>query len=206
MRRLFTLVALVALSLSATAFSQQRIEGTALGTFVSLSGTNRVDADVAFDLGSGAGGGVALGVDFGKLDVELSAFFLRGQGELQYQGTRGVSLGHVDLIPIMVVASFHPLSGQGFDPWIGVGGAYVIGQNLRSSDLDDAGIGPVDVQSKAAFVGNVGVAFQLSPSVAFVLDGRYIPLKLDTAPKSGGSSFELELNPLLISAGFRAKF
>jgi len=206
MRRLFALAALVTVSLSATAFAQQRIEGTAFGSFVSLSGTNRVDNDVAFDFGSGVGGGVALGVAFGKLDVEMSAFFLRGEGELQYQGQRGVGLRHVDLIPIMLVASFHPLAGQTFDPWIGVGGAYVIGQNLHSDDLDATGIGVIDVESKLAFVANVGVAFQLGPSVAFVLDGRYIPLKLDTAPKTGGSSLELELNPLVISGGFRVRF
>jgi len=206
MRRLLALVALAALCLSASAYAQARVEMTALGTFVSLSGTNRVDTDVAFDIHNGAGGGLFLGASFGPLTVEAGAFFLRAQGNIQYQNTTGIDLDNIDLIPIMLVARFHPLAGQFVDPYIGVGGAYVIGQNLHSNDLDVSGVGVIDVESKAAFVGNIGLGIKIANSVYFVVDGRYMPLKLDTKPKAGGSTFELTLNPLLVSGGFRVKF
>lgn len=207
MRRLLALVPLVALSLSASlAEAQTKLEVTALGTFVSLSGTNRVDPDVAFDLENGAGGGLLLGTSFGKLKVEAGAFFLRAGGSIRFQGVTGIDLDRVDMIPVMVVARFHPTSGQVFDPWIGVGGAYVFGQNLHSADLDSAGFGVIDVESKATIVGNAGIGFKVADSVTIVLDARYMPLKLDTAPKTGGTTFELKMNPFLISGGFRYRF
>lgn len=206
MRRLLALAPLVALSLAALPAQAQKIEATALGTFFMQNGTNRVDADVAFDFSNGGGGGLLVGVNLGKLGVEAGAFFLRTSGSIQFQGSTGVGLDKVDLIPLMLVARFHPLSEGSFDPWVGAGGAYVIGQNLHSADLDAAGFGVIDVESKAAFVLNAGVGFKIAKNVTAVVDGRYMPLKLDTTPMAGGTTFELKMDPLLVSAGVRLSF
>ncbi len=201
-----SLLALAALGLSTPAAAQFPSEISFLGTLPTTKDDTEVNLATSLKFDSGRGGGVALGGRFGFVGVELSAFYLRFDGMTRVNGTDVLDLGALDLVPISVVASFHPLKESIVDPWIGVGGAYVIGRDLMSDDLDTAGIGDVELKSKAALVANIGVAVKFSSKVAIVVDGRYIPLEMDSTPVNGGVTQKLELNPLLLSAGLRVSF
>jgi hypothetical protein len=75
-----------------------------------------------------------------------------------------------------------------------VGGAYVIGRDLVSDDLVTAGIGDVELKSKASSRRERGCGREVLSKVAIVVDGRYIPLEMDSTPVNGGVTQKLELN------------
>ena len=196
MRRLALLVTLLfALPLAAQ---------TEAGIIVGHSDSGATDAGgTALSFHHGRGVGATLDHRFAeRASVELAAMWLRSDGTL---GTEGASAGFgtLKLLPISATARWHfAPRGEHLDPYVGAGAAYVKASDLTSGDLDALGIGRVAVESKACWLANAGVAYDLR-SVSVVVDGKYF----DYRPQSGSPPDRIRLNlkPVVISAGLRFK-
>ncbi len=177
------------------------------GSGVLMNGTTTVDSangvDVKFDSGWGVGG--TLGYGFTNLlEGEVSVFNLWSKGALDVYGQKAIDLGSLEMRPVSLLLKIHPLHPGFLDVWAGVGGAWVWMGNLSSDDLTASGIGAITVKSKGAFEAALGVDLTLLGLLSFGVDGRYLPLKVDSYGASG-STQTLKLNPVILSAGFRLK-
>ncbi|HEV8267857.1 MAG TPA: OmpW family outer membrane protein [Thermoanaerobaculia bacterium] len=202
------IVPLLVLLVSTSAWADgHTIEVTGWGSYVTHTGdVDTGGSPLTIDFDSGGGAGLSIDCRFHRLlTFEVAAFFLRTRGELDFGGVKAGDLGYLDMVPLQALIQIHPAGDGPVDPYFGVGGAYVIFQNLHNVDLDRAGIGVVSIDNRFALVANAGLAFRITPHVSIALDGRYMPLKADSTSAAGGSQ-ELKLNPLVASAGFRVKF
>lgn len=198
-------LALVATPLAA---ADRKCELSAWGSYVSITKTTAVDDafGVGIDFDRGAGFGVATASRVaGPIAVEVGASFLRSRGAITVQGQHAVDLGTLDMVPIHVAVQLHPLSGT-FDPYVGVGGAYVIFQNFHSRDLDSAGIGVVSIDNKVALRVSAGLAFFASERFGFAADVTYLPLRPTSTGVASGQELELKLDPIVASVGIKLKF
>jgi hypothetical protein len=150
------------------------------------SSTDASGTTLAFGRGRGFGASVSFA------NFELAAMSLRYDGALRLDGG-AASLGSLRLVPITLTRQWH-LGAV----YVGAGAAYVKARGLSSADLDAAGIGPIDVESKACWLANAGVVYG-----RFFVDGKY----LDYRPQSSaaGNRVRLELKPVIISFGLRFK-
>ena len=172
---------------------------TELGVHVARAQAHSTDADgttLAFDRGRGFGASVehASGE---HVSYELAATWLRYDGRARLDPSASAGLGSLKLLPISATARWHfAPRGERLDPYVGAGAAYVFAKDLASSDLDALGIGRVDVESKACWLANAGVALG-----RFFLDGKYYRDRPNGSPPDG--RVRLNLKPVVISAGFR---
>lgn len=209
MRSLKTALALslVLVALPLAAGDERKCELSAWGSYVSVKETAVDDAfGVAIEFDHGAGFGIAGASRVaGPVAVEIGASFLRNAGAITVQGQAGIDLGTLDMVPIHVAVQLHPLKGS-FDPYLGVGGAYVIFQNLHSRDMDAAGIGVVTLKNKVAFRANAGFAFFASERFGIAADVAYMPLKPESEGVASGQTLDLKLDPIVVSAGIKLRF
>jgi outer membrane protein W len=195
MRRLALLLAL----LLALVFALPLAAQTELGVHVARASARSTDADgttLAFDRGRGFGASVEH-VAGEHVSYELAATWLRYDGTLRLDPTTSADLGSLKLLPISATARWHfAPRGERVDPYVGAGAAYVLAKDLSSSDLDALGIGRVDVESKACWLANAGVAVG-----RFFIDGKYFSYR----PRSGEGAGRVRLNlrPVVISVGIR---
>ena len=195
MRRLAPLLALaVALPLAAQTDAGVHVAGARAGSTVDPSGTT-----LAFDRGRGFGASLERGA--GALSFELAATWLRYDGALRAGGA-SADAGTLKLVPFTATARWHFAPREGIDPYVGAGAAYVKAGALSSAALDALGIGRVEVESKACWLADAGVAFHLR-GFALVVDGKY----LDDRPESGPADARVRLNlkPVVLSVGLRFK-
>jgi outer membrane protein W len=189
MRRLMLLLTLAAaLPLAAQTEVGVHVAAARAGSTVDASGTT-----IAFDRGRGAGASVAFG---GDVTLELAATWLRYDGALRANGA-SASAGSLRLLPITATAQWH--FGN---VYAGGGLAYVVAHDLSGSDLDALGIGNVDVESKACWLANAGIAFRLR-KLTLVVDGKYLNYRPESGPAD--ARVRLNLKPVVISAGLRLK-
>ena len=189
MRRLVVVLAfVVALPLAAQ---------TEVGLIIGHTDSNATDIDgTRLDFHRGRAFGAAIERRAENASIELAAMSLRADGTLRTEGA-SADAGRLKLFPISVTARWHfAPPGERLDPYVGAGAAYVKASALTSSDLDALGIGRVDVQSKACWLANAGVALG-----RFFLDGKYYSDRPNGGPPDG--RIRLNLKPVVISAGFR---
>ena len=194
---------MVALPLAA-----QRNDFGVWASYTELRGTNNTDVagtGVTFDKAVGFGGGWThwWGTYFA---TDIAATATRNAGHLNVIGARVGELGRFEMIPVTALAQFHFLGHGKIDPYAGAGGAYVFAHSLHSSDLTSLGIGDVNFKNKVAFCANAGVNLDVGHSLALVLDGKYIPVSLNSRGSVSGVSEKLKVNPLMLSAGVRFRF
>jgi outer membrane protein W len=187
-RTIFSLALLTALPLAAQ---------TEVGIIVGHVDSNVTDIDgTSLDFHHGRAFGAAIERRAENASIELAAMALRADGTLRTEGA-SADAGTLKLFPISVTARWHfAPRGERLDPYVGAGAAYVKASALTSSDLDALGIGGVDVQSKACWLANAGVALGW-----FFLDGKYLSYRPNGGPPDG--RVRLNLKPVVISAGFR---
>jgi len=202
-------LALLLASQSATA-QHRKVELTLWGSWVHPSQTQTFDEEsgTTIDFDNGGGAGVTVNVhDHDLISVEVGGFWWRTVGGIGYQGQRILDLGALDRYPVLLEAQFHPLGSSGpVDPYLGAGGAWVFFSKLRSGDLDQAGIGSIDVKSKLGFLGNVGVAVRVTDTFSLVADGRYLVVKPTGTASGTGVENEIKANTIAISGGARLRF
>lgn len=137
---------------------------------------------------------------------EVSVFSLRSDAALLLDGGAPLDLGKLELMPVMVGAQYHILGQSRFDPYIGAGGAYVMAENLFSADLESVSLGTLELENKLTYYLNAGIGIQLTRGLAIVADGRYIAYETASESTVTGVSQDLELNPMVLSAGLRLRF
>jgi outer membrane protein W len=191
---------------SGSAFAEAgKFSIAARGSFVSMNGSTTVDENfgVKIDFASGWGAGLGVGYAFtDRIEVEGSVSYLKSKGELDVYSTKAVDLGKLEMIPTTAMLKFHLLCPGPVDLWLGAGGGWVWISDLDSSELQSSDLGRITVKSKGAFVAGLGADFRIAPNFWLGLDGRYLPLKVDSNGTSGTNQ-ELKLNPVVISANFR---
>ncbi len=206
MRKTSAWAGLLLLLCAAPAVAQSRgLSFAAWGSYT--TGTSTTTVDEAFgekaDFESAWGAGLGVGYGFaGFLEADVTASFLRTRGRLDLLGSEAVNLGYLRMVPISVLLRFHPAKSGAVDPWIGVGGAWVMFNRLDTDDLTAAVGGPVEVKDRAAFVVDGGLAFRLAPGFCFFVGGSYMPLRPVSRGPSG-SELTLKLDPVTASTGFR---
>jgi outer membrane protein len=118
--------------------------------------------------------------------------------------TQGASLGTFKFLPPTLVAQYHFLPGQAFDPYVGAGINYTW---ITSVHLGVAGV-PLDLK-KSSFGAalNVGGDFKIDKAWFVNADVKYInPLQSDVLLPDGSKLTTAKLNPLLYSLGVGYRF
>jgi outer membrane protein W len=139
------------------------------------------------------------------LSTELGAMALRSDdGGISIDGQRLLSTGELKLIPITAAVQWHFNRHARFDPYVGAGVAYVLTDDLQSSELDAVDIGTVEIDDGIGWVVGAGGTFALSSRFGVAVDAKYIRFRPDSGPP--GDSIPLDLDPLVISAGIRLRW
>jgi outer membrane protein W len=120
--------------------------------------------------------------------------------------------GTVRTTPLALIVQWHFLGVHAIDPYVGVGAAWVFASDasLYPFVLDGTNVSGVDVEDRIAFVADAGVRFKLFGPVGFLIDARYMPVKLDATVLHGNGDPPLELNlradQFLVGLGFSVRF
>ncbi len=109
------------------------------------------------------------------------------------------SLGAVNHLPPTLLFQFHPVTRGTVRPYIGGGGNATFFYN-KSGPLVD-----FDLSTSLGLAGQVGFDFILTSRAVFNLDAKYISISTDV-DQGGTTAFNLDINPLVIGAGFGYRF
>ena len=208
MKSLAIAIALIFVVSAAPLSAQDRsLEIAVWGSSVQMQGSNSFEDGFETELESGTGLGLTTGIFVtNRLSVEAGVFVLSSDAALDFDGVDQLSLGSIDLVPITLGAQFHFLGQSRFDPSIGGGVAYVMAEDLESADLTGVGLGAIELDDEVTLYVNGGLGFQFTPSIGVALDARYIPYKPVSASSVTGAEEDLDLSPLILSAGIRFRF
>jgi outer membrane protein W len=140
------------------------------------------------------------------LSTELAATALESErGRISAGGVPLLDVGELKLTPITLALQFHLAPSSRFDVYAGGGAAYVLTDDLSSSDLDLAGIGTVRVDDGVTWMANAGATIGLGERWGIGVDAKYIAFRPDSAA-DGGEPTRLDLKPLVVSAGVRIRW
>lgn len=182
---------------------------------VDLSGDPAVE-DLRFDnVDFDSEGGFGLSVNFflgNRFSVQLAAY--RFDPEAAFTAADPLvavgGLGELEVIPLTAVLQIHLLPNSRISPYVGAGVGYVILDDIRSRrDLDDVDVDRIDFSSDFGLVFNVGASLALSRIFAVNLDLKYMPVdSAATVVFTQGPPLktDVEVNPLIISAGLSLRF
>jgi outer membrane protein W len=145
-----------------------------------------------------------------RFSTELTAMALEADASLETEvgipELDAFDFGTLDMTALMVTFQFHVSPDSTFDPYFGLGAAYVITDDLDSEDLRLLEIGAIEIDDEFSFVVNAGVGFAITPNFGINLDARYIPLEPAARAINDPQEVDLELNPLIVSLGLRFRF
>jgi outer membrane protein W len=194
----------IVLALAATPLAAQSSE---FGIWLAQSRVGETDEEEALlEFDNGDGYAVSYNKFFGALSLELSATSLEHDGRLEAPGAV-FDVGSLDIVPIVATLQFHFARGGRVSPYIGGGLAYIMADDLQSDDLDLVDIGPVEVDDALTWAVQAGLDINLSERFAIAVDGKYTGYTPDAAPtRDPEDSIELDLNPLIISAGIKFRW
>ncbi len=168
-----------------------------------LGTTNTAGSSAAFD--NARGYGISYNRFWtGSLSTEFTADWLKAKGGIDVAGARALNFDKTKIMPVTADVQWHFLRGTMFSPYIGAGVAYVKMDDITGSDLDVAGFGPIKVDHKFTWNGNVGLNVGLGRMFAIGLDYKYI--KFEPTATSALGSEKLKLDPKQFSAGLKLRF
>ncbi|HEY0592619.1 MAG TPA: OmpW family outer membrane protein [Thermoanaerobaculia bacterium] len=189
------------------ALAQAPVDVNVFASWVDAQGDNVLDEGVETNFESGTGFGIGVNWFWGpRFSTELSASALSLDAGIDFDGEPTVDLGSVDLTPIIGTFQFHFARDSVIDPYVGVGAAYVLADDLESDDLDELEIGAIEVDDEITYVLNAGLGVRLTDTFGLYLDGKYVPLEPATRAPGDEEDVDLEINPLIVSAGLRLRF
>ncbi len=165
--------------------------------------TNTAGSEVHFDNGN------ALGISFTHFfsdhyAAEIAAFSLRHDGTIRIGGVDALDIGRLRMTPIVATLQWHAEHARRFDLYAGGGLAYVRSNSIRSADLENAGIGRVNVKSRVGWTGLVGGSYAFMKPLAVAAEARYIGYQPVSGPAE--NSLRLQLSPVVYSVGLRWRF
>jgi outer membrane protein W len=189
------------LLLSAPAFAQveltgwvSRIETTGDDTLLDTP-VGRVRFEIASGPGFGASAGYRGG---GRLGWEVGFMSLEPEATVSAGGF-SLDVGEIDMQLASAMVQIHLLPDSVIDPYAGVGAAWVRFGEIRGTVLDLLDADDAELDDQYGYLLNGGAVVRLSPRAAIVIDARYVPVEMEISGLPG----EIEINPLIVSAGFR---
>jgi outer membrane protein W len=208
MKSMFGVFAVLLLVTASPLLAQDRdMQITPWASQVDLQGENEFEDGLTSEFEDGTGMGLSFNRFFSRyFSVEGSVFSLRNEARLLIDEETPINLGRVKLTPITLGVQFHPLRQSRIDPYIGAGGAYVLTNNLSSSDLSAGGVGPIDLEDTPTYYLNAGIGVQILGGLGIVVDGRYIPVETESRSELTGVTQDLEFSPRILSVGLRLRF
>ena len=200
-------IALLLLVAGAPLSAQDReTQITAWASQVEIQGDNELEGGFTTEFDDS----IAMGLSVNRyvarmISVEAAIFNIRNDVSLMV-GDSPIDLGDVSLTPISIGAQVHLAGRSRIDPYVGAGGAYVIAGDLFSPDLEAAGLGRLELESKASWYVNAGIGIQFSQGFGVVLEGRQFQYETSSRSTTTGVEQELDLTPRLLSLGLRFRF
>lgn len=218
MRKLVVIVGIVFLS-SLPAMAQGRMfDVMAHATWVDLTGEGSIDFSeiendplVSFEADQGWGAGVNLFVG-GRFSLEVTASTVSPEVNLDPTNSPvpGFVVGDLQMIPITGVVQFHFAPNGAFDPYIGAGVAYILFDDIDDArNLDEVDIDAIDFDDDYGLVYNAGVTVAVSRAIGINLDAKYVPSDSQAQVRftgGAGETFDIAVDPLILSAGIRVMF
>ena len=205
---------LITLLAALPALAQTPIDVSVFAAWVDAQGDTAFEEGLEADFESGTGFGVAVNWFWGnRLSTEFaaSAVSLDAGLEAADEGDNEdeeflIDLGSVDLTPITATLQFHFARDSRIDPYVGVGAAWVLAGDLESEDLDLLEIGEVEVDDEFTYLLNAGLGVHFTNTFGLYLDAKYIPLEPATRAAGDPEDVEIEINPVIFSAGLKFRF
>lgn len=205
---------LITLLAALPALAQTPVDVSVFGTWVDAQGETAFEEGLEADFESGTGFGVAVNWFWGeRLSTEFaaSAVSLDAGLEADVEGDDEddeflVNLGSADLTPITATMQFHFARDSRIDPYVGAGVAWVLAGDLESEDLDLLEIGEVEVDDAFTYLLNAGLGIRFTETFGLYLDGKYIPLEPATRAEGDDEDVDIEINPVIFSAGVKFRF
>lgn len=172
-----------------------------------MEGENEFDSGFATEFDEGSGLGASANIGLGRLfAIEGAVFTVRSDAGLTLGDQALFDLGKLNLTIFNAGIQLHPLGGSRFDPYIGAGAAYVLGDDFHTPDLDVVGIGRVELENEFTYYYGAGIGFRITEGFGIVVDGRYVPYEPSSRSAATGVEQDLEISPRILSAGIRLRF
>lgn len=218
MKRMILIFAVVLMFAAVPVAAQTRsVDLIGFASWVDLSGDSSLedadgieDLDIEFD--GDMGYGAAINVFIGsRLSAEFAASIVDTEVNVAPGGPISpVFAGNLEMIPITGTLQFHLLPNSRIDPYVGAGLAYVLFDNVESEeDLDDVDVDEIEFEDDYGFVLNAGVDLGITDSIALNADAKYVPVESSARARFAtgvGQFTDIEVNPLILSAGLRLRF
>jgi outer membrane protein W len=116
----------------------------------------------------------------------------------------------LEMMPITAVLQLHLLGSSRFDPYVGVGGGYILFEDIEDrNDLDDIDFERIDFEDDIGLVLNAGFRLGLTENFGIYLDGKYMPLETAATPvftDGPDEEVDIAINPLILAAGISFSF
>ena len=218
--RRFIAFAFVIFLVAVPAAAQDRfIDISVFGTWVNSNGesTFRLNEDVDdlsdIEFDSAQGYGAAVNVFWSsRISTEFAISMVDPELSVN-QPSRGrlVFSEPLEMMPLTAVMQFHLLGAGRFDPYVGVGGGYVIFQDIEDpEDLDEIDFERIDFEDDIGLVVNAGLKIGMTPNFGIYLDAKYMPLEAAVTPIIVGDGTRQEvdvaIDPLILAAGLSFSF
>lgn len=206
MKKTLILLALAALTLPVLAQGRS-VDVTGYIAWVDLSGDGLIDDSGndysfgSFDADTGYGGALNIFLTR-RLSAEISLTEVKPEGRIQFGDATVV--GELDMLPVTGMIQYHFNPEGRFDVYVSGGVAYLMFDEFHSDDLGSIDIESVDLEDDYGSVWGAGVSFGIVGGLAVVADAKYV-LSSNTITTTVGDA-EIELNPLIISAGVQIQF
>jgi outer membrane protein W len=202
----FVLLALLVCLVGLPLFAQDR--NAQIAVFISQVEVDGEELGDGFesDFESASAFGVAAShVHNRYLSSEVAVFGVSADAGLRFEGETALDLGRLSLLPIMFGGQLHILRGR-FDPYVGAGAAYVMANDLHSEELDNAGLGRIELDNELTYYVSAGIAVEITKGIGVVVDGRLVQYEQTTKSSATGVEQDLDLSPTILSAGVRFRF
>ena len=197
------------------AFADRSVDITGFVTWVDPNSEGTFDApedDIDVELGDEMGFGAAVNIFWGeRISTELAVSQVDSPFVLAPRVRPiNVSETEVNMIPITAVLQFHFIPEGIIDPYIGAGAAYIVfGGDVR--DEGNAGnLALDDIEGDdLGLVINGGLSFRLGSNFAIVGDVKYVPTSSAARAvlnNDEGTETDLEVSPIIVSAGLSLRF
>lgn len=189
-------------------YAQRRVDLIIDAEGVRRTGTNTLLSSsntVRYDPSLGTGGGAGVGIDWyvsDRVSLEVKAAALQGNLRVAIIGVDYVllsRLGHVQVYPITAVLKWHVLEHGSLRPYLGVGVAHIILNDIAKQTSSFTG---VKFDDPTGLVLDGGVIFQVSRRWGLSGDMRYIPVESSSRATFRGTSSAVDLNLKPFIAGF----
>lgn len=209
----FRFIAMAILMLGSTAAFAQGTDVAIWGSVAQFGAQDIEDPDfdVSLEFESGIGFAASANWFWGDhfstelmgmvIDVD-SSLEIAIPGEEEFES----ELGSFELTPIMFTGQWHFAPDSRIDPYIGIGAAYVMIDDLAISDESTLEVVNVEIDDEFTFLANAGLGIAFTPGFGMNIDVRYIPLEPASFAEGDPEELDLELNPIIFSVGLRWRF